>query len=367
MHLCIDARLVHSSGIGTYLTHLIPKLGESFQLTLLVYDKKSLPILWLENFQCIELKAPIYSFKEQILLPLCIPACDLFWSPHYNVPVFPIRAKRKIVTIHDVFHLAYYSSLSFWQKIYAKKFLTLAATVSDHVVTVSNFSKDEILYYLSMPKEKISVIHNGVDPVFAKEDPVKKEEVQKRYNLPDQFFLFVSNMKPHKNHRRLILAFSKFLHQQSEDYYLVIAGKKDGFITGESLEEFLENMPEIKDKIRILGEVSGEDLPFIYQLSTAFVFPSLYEGFGLPALEAMKAGVPVIASDIPPIKEICQNNVFYVNPMEMQDIAKGLLKVAGDAILRRELQELGKTHSLHYNWQKSAEAHLTLFHKVSQL
>ena len=162
--LCIDARMIFSSGIGTYLKNLLLALKSSpFKCRLLMDPACIEKLSWLSHFEIIPLSAGIYSIQEQLKLPLLIPKCDLFWSPHYNVPVLPIRAKKRLVTIHDVYHLAYFSTLKWKEKVYAKGVISRAVKVSDQIITDSFFSEAEILKYTRAKKAKISVIPLGVD------------------------------------------------------------------------------------------------------------------------------------------------------------------------------------------------------------
>ncbi|HEU65018.1 MAG TPA: glycosyltransferase family 1 protein, partial [Chlamydiae bacterium] len=175
--ICIDTRMIESAGIGTYLKSILKNLKakvlekEKFKIFLIVNskvkEKKLEDYKWLsKNFELIFLDAPIYSIKEQILLPFKIPKCDLFFSPHFNIPIFPIRAKKRLVTIHDVYHLAFFSKLKFLEKFYAKFVIRKAALQADKVLTVSNFSKSEILKYTKAKPDKIEVIYNTLNPIF---------------------------------------------------------------------------------------------------------------------------------------------------------------------------------------------------------
>jgi glycosyltransferase involved in cell wall biosynthesis len=163
--LCIDARMLLSSGIGTYLKNLIKQFIDGpFKLRLIGDPAVFETLGWRSGFDLIPCKSSIYSLTEQLKLPLVIPKCDIFWSPHYNVPLLPIKAKVRVVTIHDVFHLATFSSLKIQEKIYAKYVLQKAVNSSSHIFTGSSFSAEEICKYTNADRKKISVIYHGVDP-----------------------------------------------------------------------------------------------------------------------------------------------------------------------------------------------------------
>jgi Glycosyltransferase len=206
MRLCIDARMIHSSGIGTFLQNLIPLIAKDpFEVILL--SKEPHP-----NQMSIRFTSPIYSLAEQVFYPWKIPSCDIFWSPHYNAPLLPIQAKRRVVTIHDVCHLA--QPFPKVRRAISHFLLQNACKKSDQIVTVSSFSESEIQKYLGVAKEKIQVIYPGVN---VQEFSPKKDKGK------DPFFLFVGNRKAHKNLATLIKAFEQL---KQKNYRLVIVGKK---------------------------------------------------------------------------------------------------------------------------------------------
>ncbi|HUD02034.1 MAG TPA: glycosyltransferase, partial [Rhabdochlamydiaceae bacterium] len=156
--------MAFNSGIGTYVRNIVSLLKDGpFKMKLIANAEiiKKWPAL--ASFDLISTSAPLYSIQEQIQFPFLIPSCDLFWTPHYNIPLFPIRAKKRVTTIHDVYHLAYGKTLSLPKRLYAKAVIKVAATISDHIITDSTFSKEEIIKYTTTPREKITVISLGVD------------------------------------------------------------------------------------------------------------------------------------------------------------------------------------------------------------
>jgi glycosyltransferase involved in cell wall biosynthesis len=271
-----------------------------------------------------------------------------------------------VVTIHDVFHLKFLNTLSLAQKIYAQTVLNAAAKMSDHLITVSYFSKKEILQYIKLEESKISVVYNGVGKAFL--DPkneLKKEDLQKKYKLPAKYILFVGNLKPHKNISNLITAISLLKKDPSwEAYKLVIVGKRKGFITGlEGLDTLIHNL-DLDQEVLFLETVETSELPLLYSLASLLVFPSFYEGFGLPPLEAMACECPTLVSDIDCLKEIYKNNSFYISPSEPKSIENGIREVLMNEDLRKNLIEKGKTYAKKFTWEASANEHLHIFDKV---
>lgn len=363
--ICIDARMLYASGIGTYLQNILPFLENQYKLILLG-NEEELSGMNLKNANIINLDSSIYSLKEQYQLPTNIPSCDLFWSPHYNVPVFPIKAKKRITTIHDVFHLKFFDTLSLSQKIYAKVLLNLATRLSDEIITVSHFSKKEIIKYLSTREDKIQVIHNGVSGRFhIIESDEQKNRFITKYGLPNDFILFVGNVKPHKNITNLIKAFSILKSNKDfQNYKLVIAGKRKGLITGTTdLDELINNL-NLSQEIIFLEEMGMSEIPMLYNVAKLLVFPSFYEGFGLPPLEAMSCGCPTVVSDIECLKEIYEDSTIYTYPSKPHEISKSIESVLLNDNLRDELIEKGKNHAKKFTWEASAKHHLHIFEKA---
>lgn len=328
--LCIDARMALCSGIGRYIRQLVP-LMHDFRVILLVdqIDRD-----WCKGFEQIQFAAPIYSVKEQIFYPLRIPKCDLFWSPHYIVPLMPTRARKTVVTIHDAMHLA----LGTWQqKIYAKCVMRKALHHSDAVITDSQFSKNEIYKFLGQSKKEANVVSIGVDhDQFYRRE--RSEEIRKKYALPDRFILFVGNYKAHKNIEGLIKAFALL---KMKDISLVIVGK------GTSI-----------------GEVLDEELPILYSMAELFVFPSFYEGFGLPPLEAMSCGCPTVVSNAASMEEVCGDASLYFNPSLIDEIAMTITKVLTDQQLKNQLIEKGLERAKMFTWGKAAHRHAEIFKEL---
>ena len=342
--LCVDARLITSSGIGTYLKNLLPRLAQCFNLRLIVSPSAPKKIAWLSSYELIFSAAPLYSVQEVLALPFAIPRCDVFWSPHYNVPLLPIRAGKRVVTIHDAYHLAFFSSLTLPQKLYAKALFPAAIKYSDLVVTDSWFSHGEILKYTRVKKDRLHVAYLGVDREIFHEhvDAAKRHTLR----LPEKFALFVGNVKPHKNVRGLIAA-AKHIGCP-----LVVVGQRKGLITQ-------ENLPE--ESALFLENVEDAELPHLYRLAAVTVLPSFYEGFGLPALEAMSCGCPVIVSHLPSLREVCGDAALYVDPHSPQNMADTLALVWGDPMLQGTLRKKGIEKSLTFCWNECAQKHIEWF------
>jgi glycosyltransferase involved in cell wall biosynthesis len=349
MHLVIDCRMINMSGIGTYLKNIIPDIISSgeFNVTCLGYAELKY-FDWFKNVKYIHLNTPILSFAEQIELPLNIPKCDVFWSPNWNIPLFPIRAKKRIVTIHDVYHLANPLLFSCFKITLVQLYMKFIKIKYKHVITVSQFSKKEIIKYTSVPSEKITVIYLAVADDFNQFAPLK--------TIDEDYVLFVGNVKPHKNLKLCLEAFQLIKNKKVKFY---IVGKKDGFITNDNvLMDFIKNLDE---RIVFTGRISDDELKNYYKHAKLFLFPSTYEGFGLPILEAMKFDLPIIASRSASIPEVAADKVIYFDSSDRNDLVAKI-----DAFFSGKINCLTdeyENHLKNFEWKHTVSAHIKLLMK----
>ena len=370
--------MIESAGIGTYLKSIVKNLRdkilekENFKIFLIVNSKIKEKKLYKnrllsKDFELIFLDAPIYSIKEQILLPFKIPKCDLFFSPHFNIPIFPIRAKKRLVTIHDVYHLAFFSKLKFLEKIYAKFFISKAVLQSDKVLTVSNFSKSEILKYTKVKSDKIEVIYNSLNPIFlnkTKKTDLKKDKKKiDKCKMPKKYFLFVGSLKAHKNLLNLIKAYEK-IEKEYSDIHLVIVGKNKNLKNSIDIQKFLDRNKTLSKKIKLISDLKDEDLARIYERAVALVFPSFYEGFGYPPLEAMSMKCPVIASNRASIPEVCLSAALYIEPLDHKSIFNGMKKMIEDKDFRKELIQKGLKRVKYFTNENFINKHIEQIKKL---
>ncbi len=362
--ICIDTRMAFNSGIGTYIRNIVSILKDGpFKIRLITHVDvvKKWPAL-SSSFDLIMTAAPIYSIAEQMALPFLVPRCDLFWSPHYNTPLLQLRAKKRVTTIHDVYHLAFGHTLSFPKRAYAQAVMNRAVKVSDHILTDSYFSKSEIIKYTHTPEDKISVVHLGVDgSFFCPKEAGSLEPIREKYQLPQKYFLFVSNLAPQKNIDRLLLAW-KLLFQNFPDWKLVLVGKK---VKADTWQFILDQNPSLQKQVLLLGQVDNQDLPRLYQLASGAIHPSFYEGFGLTPLEAMSCGCPVVVSKAASLPEVCGDSAIYVDPYHVEDIAEGMRKVMEDQTLCLKLKEKGLQRSRDFTWKKTAEKHIEILERLA--
>jgi len=366
MDLYIDSRMISCSGIGTVLKNLIPPLcSVPFSTTLIVHPEELNRENWLAKYSWKICKAPIYSLKEQLSLPKAISPCDLFWSPHYNIPLLPVGAKKRIVTIHDACHIAFKNSLDWKKRLYAQTMLRQAIVRSDGIITDSKFSQEELHRLFSIPKNKIRVIYPGVDfERFSRKYSQEKTALLRiKYSLPSSFFLFVGNIKPHKNTGLILDAYEHNLI----DIPLIIIGKYHGLRQSDSTFSRIEQNHKLKNKVLFLGEVLDDELPLFYQMAVALIFPSLYEGFGLPPLEAMAAGCPAIVSSNASIPEVCGDAAIFLKENDPDELGAAMLRVAENSPPVTSLREKGKERALKFSWARTAMEYRKAFEEIHRL
>jgi glycosyltransferase involved in cell wall biosynthesis len=326
--IALDGRKLKDFGIGTYISNLFKYSSQHYKSSfcLITYPNNLIELSSLNegNSYFISTNAKLYSLEEHIVLSRIVNKMNfkLYHSPHYVVPLL-IKCKI-VVTIHDIIHLLYPSKGTV-QKLIAKALLYSAINKSNQIITVSESSKKDILTFFPSASKKIIVIHNGVDEFYL-DIPHNKElkEVVEKYSLPKKYILYVGNNLKHKNINRLIKAFTIFSKSNNE-YFLVFVGG----IKKKNIIKLITN-ESILDRIITLPFLDRRELRAVYYLSEFLVMPSLYEGFGLPVLEAMACRSAVLCSRLRVFEELYGDIPQYVNPLNIEDIANGMLKMSED-------------------------------------
>ncbi len=360
----IDARKLHDFGIGTYIRNLLRQLARLDRQTEFVVlchpdDREGLGSLG-ENFRPVPETSKNYSISEQIRIPLALmrEQVTLFHAPHYVLP--PLVPCRSVVTIHDCIHLMFPQYLpNRFALAYARTSIELAAWRATRIMTVSESSKRDILRFVDVKPDKIDVIYNAFDERFGveprEEDVVR---VRERYQLHDEFVLYAGNVKPHKNLERLIEAFDLVRKRGLDRLKLVLIGDEISKYAG--LRRAV-HQHQLHKYVRFLGYLPEETLAVMYRLAGVFVFPSLYEGFGLPPLEAMASGTPVVTSNVSSLPEVAGDAAVLVDPYVPQAIADGIHTVLTDETLRRSLRQKGLARAAQFSWEQSVRRVLDIY------
>jgi glycosyltransferase involved in cell wall biosynthesis len=367
MRVAIDARKLHDFGIGTYIRNLLKQLARLDANTeyVLLTREEDLPVAAQlgPNFRSVLEPSPNYSIREQFHVPwvLMRERPDVFHAPHYVLPT-GVRA-HSVVTIHDCIHLMFPQYLpNRVAYTYARMAMWSAARRSDCILTVSQASKRDILHFFSVPPEKIEVIYNAIDERFwvePNEDAVAR--VRERYQLNQRFVLYVGNIKPHKNLVRLIEAFAALRHGEFDDLKLLIIGDEISKLP--ALRRAVHSL-KLHKHVRFLGYQPDDTLAILYRLASLFVFPSLYEGFGLPPLEAMASGTPVVTSNVSSLPEVTGDAAVLVDPHDVGAIEYGMRRVLTDPVLAAEMRRLGLIRAREFSWERSVARVLGVYQKV---
>jgi glycosyltransferase involved in cell wall biosynthesis len=358
MRVAIDARKLHDFGIGTYIRNLLRQLARIDQHTeyvLLCRDADlGIGAQLGTNFRTVLEPSPNYSLREQIHVPWVLrrERPDVYHAPHYVLPVaVPCRS---VVTIHDCIHLMFPQYLpNRAAYAYARATMWAAARRSDRILTVSEASKRDILHFFNVPPEKIVVVYNAIDEHFwvtPGDEAIAR--VRERYQLDHKFVLYVGNIKPHKNLVRLIEAFAELRTSEAEDLKLLIIGDEISRLP--ALRRAVHKH-KLHKHVRFLGYLPDDTLAILYRLASAFAFPSLYEGFGLPPLEAMASGTPVVTSNQSSLPEVTGDAAVLVDPYDVESIVDGLRRVLGDPALAADLGRRGQERAREFSWERSVE------------
>ncbi len=368
MRIVIDARKLHDFGIGTYIRNLVTELGvldHDSQYVLLTRpeDAASAAAAAGPNFQAVVETSRPYSLGEQWRVPRAVARAkaDLLHEPHYVLP--PLTRCRTVVTIHDCIHLRFPEYLpSRAAFAYAHAMIRLAARKADRVLTVSDASKRDILHYTGVAPEKVVVIYNGLDARFAAvPDAEAIDRVRQRFQLDHPFVLYVGNIKPHKNLERLIAAFASMRADGPEGLKLVVIGDETSKHPG--LRQAVHRH-RLDKHVRFFGFQPVMTLVTFYRLARAFVFPSLYEGFGLPPLEAMANETPVVTSNLSSLPEVAGDAALLVDPYDVASIAEGIRRAVTDEPLRQQLIARGRRRAQEFSWARAAAQTLHVYREV---
>lgn len=325
--ITIDNRWANQGGIGRYLFEITKKI-----------EKKNLIIPDFPIFHPLEQFFLLYYLKRS--------KTNLYFTPGINPPI--LWNGPFIFTIHDLIPINYNEETSLLKQIYFKTLLKYGIKKAKKILTVSEFTKSEIIKLFNCKEEKIEVIYNGVDSKF--------KEKGEKYAPGFPYILYIGNKRPHKNIERAIIAYATSEYKNNLKFIL------SGNPTPE-LSKIIRKY-KIENNIIFKGFIEENDLPTYYRGAKALLFPSLYEGFGLPALEAMACGTPVITSNVTSLPEIVKNAACLVNPYEIQSIKDGLNKTLSNTSYRKSLITSGLARAQKFNWDQSAEKFKNIFLKL---
>lgn len=365
MRIVIDATFLRTdriSGIERYATELI--------LALLAIDtsneyhfclgsenfKRRFPTSVNARFHATHFRNRILT--DQVWVPLVSKGIhgDLYHSLAF--PPSPFVPRPTVITLHDATFWKHPETRSTGGRYYYSPLFPKAIRRALKVITVSNSSKRDLVEYLDLNPEKIAVVYQGIEARFF--EPPREErliQVRHKYRLPSKFILSVGTIEPRKNLNNLISAFEILMSKGAIGHSLVIVGRK-------GWQRALNIPQSLKDSIVLTGFVEDGDLPLVYRLSDLFVFPSIYEGFGFPMLEAMASGVPVVASNLSSLPEVGGDSCIYADPFSPTDIADNIEKLVSDKSLRENLTTKGSLRARLFSWQRTAKETIQVYRET---
>lgn len=362
MRIAIDARMINPGsmhGIARYVFELLNCLknetaGEDHFFILVNKDSPLDPVTWPDHMELVQVNGSWFSLKQQWEIPRVLKELqiDLLHAPSFMAPL--ASPCRMIMTIHDLNHMVLPQFYTPFHQFYYQTFVRSCMKRSDYILTVSNFSKDEIIGNLDIAPEKVLVTYNGVSDKY---QPVTNKElldyVRDIYELPEKFIFCLSNNKPHKNVHQLVRAFC----YSKVTIPLVLACPVD-----KNLIRIAENYGK-KHLLYFSKFIEEEHLPSVYSMTYLFVYPSTYEGFGLPPLEALSCGAPVVVAKSSSLPEVVGDAAIFTNPFDYQDIARSLELGVNDDELRAKLKRRGVEHAGKFSWRKMTQQTLDIYHQ----
>ena len=332
-----------------------PSNLSNFRLKTIPLSDRELNVVWHR----LRLPLPV----ELITGPV-----DVFHSPDFTLP--PVWRARAVLTVHDLSFLRVPECFTGALRRYLERVVPRSVRRADHVIADSHSTKRDLVELLGTPAGKVTVIHSGVEPRFRPIiDRAALGPVRQRYDLPERFIISVGTLQPRKNFATLVEAFARLKSETgnwkpgARSLKLVIAGGR-----GWLYEEIFARVEALglQGDVLFPGFVADEDLPALYNLAEAFVLPSLYEGFGLPPLEAMACGTPVVTSNVSSLPEVVGDAGLMVEPADVESLAVAIERVLEDGGLRREMVQRGLARAKEFTWERAARRLLGIYTRMGR-
>jgi glycosyltransferase involved in cell wall biosynthesis len=377
MKIAIDIRTIlpTRSGVGNYVLHLIDNLlrvdsestyffiSRTKNLALIDnLEKRGVPLITFFSHE----NHPLGDLWEHFILPLRLKkfGVEIFHGPASLIP-FRKKNFRVVVTIHDLVAFLFPNTIPLKYGAYMRYLLRYAVRRADKIISVSNHTREDLIRILKVPSEKITVVHEAPTPLFRSLDRAwAREQLKNRYGLQKKFIYHLGNIEPRKNLIVLLQAFGQVCRQIHNEYVLVLSGQP-GWLTG-NLQRFLARYP-FKERIIFTGYVPREDLPLFMNGAELFVFPSLYEGFGLPVLEAMNCGTPVITSNRSSIPEIVGSAAVMIDPEDPAALAEMIVSLLRRPEEREKMSRLGLEQAGRFTWEEAARKTLAVYQSIKRV
>jgi len=368
-HYVLDARTAtpHFPGIGRYVSNLAYALAGQLlsdeTLTVLHHPAHVLDFPVSATCRLMPVTVSPFSLAQQWVIPRILRQlkADLYHSAYYLMPYAP--GVPAVLTLHDIIPLLLPEQSGARARLMFRWMTALALHATTHVIVVSEATRRDVQAHFDCTRRPLTVIAEAADPQFRPASVEAIAELRAQYTLPDEFLLYLGSNKPHKNLTRLVEAYAQL--QPLNPPPLVIAGA------------WLPEHPEARERaaalgldasqVRWLGRISCADMPTLYTAATLFVFPSLYEGFGLPPLEAMACGTPVACANTSSLPEVVGDAAVLFNPTQVGAIVDALRTLLGDTDLRADLRQQGLAQAAKFSWTRTARETLALYRKQSNI
>lgn len=364
-----------SGGLGEYILNLCKNLMLLDQKNeYIFYISRDQEYYWNEKLQNLKnYKLVPFNLSQQIRRSLFqnsfwnkeekIEQFDIFHSPFYHLPT-SIKCK-KIITFHDLRIKNYPWTYPIKRRFFIQYAIKKSISIADKIITVSNFTKNELINFYQLPQEKIVPIHEGIDTKKFNNNKIS-EENEKKFLLLNKletkgYLLSVGHIEPRKNYKNLIKSYKLLREKYKIEYKLVIVGKKNFKYKG------ILRMIESDNSIVYFDFVSQEDLIFLYKNAFLFVFPSFYEGFGFPPLEAAALNLPSVVSNITSIPEICSSGALYFNPFDINDISNKIYLLISNKNIYEKILILSKENLKRFNWKMTTKKTIQIYQKIKNV
>jgi len=379
MRICIDARPIinKQTGLGRYTYNIInalKKIDKENEYLILVDTKLNAnhPVFDLDNERFVFKKCSIpgVTVQQQFKLNhfLRDEHFDVYHYPHFDLPIAISMRVKSVFTIHDLTYLLHrnvFQGAVYFKRWYTRQIMSLGIRHAKKIITVSNTTKHDLINCFNLNGTmltKVETIYEACEPNFiAVENPEMIKQFKQSWNLEKPYFLFIGEKRPHKNLVRQIEAFSQFINLVSQEFEFIIIGKN--YQNYSEPEEKAKQL-NLEGQVRFLDYVEDGVIPLFYNCATALLFVSLYEGFGIPILEAMSCGTPVITSNISSTQEIAGDAALLVNPYQVDEISQAMINIATNSALKKSFIQKGVARKKNFSWEIAAQKTLNLYQQL---
>ncbi len=369
-YLDVSAAVHRRAGLGRYAESLARALHPLVPEEMALFFNRESGVEPLSGLEAQPTRTVALGYKPWRMIVLAaqgaglgfdrfFPDARLFHATEHLLP--PFRHLPTVLTVHDLIfrHLPqHHKRLNRW---YLNLAMPLYVRRATHLIAVSEATRRDLMAAYGVPAEKITVIYEAADPRFGPRDALEQQTIRANYGLPPAYFLYLGTIEPRKNLLRLLRAWEP-LYLAGEAPPLVIVGKR-GWLS-EPFFEAVERSPA-REGLILTGYVLDDDLPALIAAATAFVFPSLYEGFGLPPLEAMACGTPVLCSDRSSLPEVVGDAALLFDPTDEEAIRAAMRRIWADEALREALRRRGMARAKRFSWRRTAEETLRLYRRLA--